>query len=128
MTEANRQSEEKEEQIIEIEIERLRPFKEHPFQVKDDKENTDNIRKSIRKQVPERILRNTNIFHLRGGIDYDKLNFKHRTMMNLLYHKVKKIPKEKMTAETKAMIETYGTKVDFVDYQSLNQIMEAITM
>ena len=34
----NRQSGEKEERIIEIEIERLRPFKEHPFQVKDDKE------------------------------------------------------------------------------------------
>ena len=27
-----------EERIIEIEIERFRPFKEHPFQVKDDKE------------------------------------------------------------------------------------------
>ena len=38
MTEPNRQSEAKEERIIEIEIERLRPFKEHPFQVKDDKE------------------------------------------------------------------------------------------
>ena len=36
MVEANRQSGEKEERIIEIEIERLRPFKEHPFQVKDD--------------------------------------------------------------------------------------------
>ena len=35
MIEANRQSEAKEERIIEIEIERLRPFKEHPFQVKD---------------------------------------------------------------------------------------------
>ena len=35
MTEPNRQSGEKEERIIEIEIERLRPFKEHPFQVKD---------------------------------------------------------------------------------------------
>ena len=35
MTEQYRQSEEKEERIIEIEIERLRPFKEHPFQVKD---------------------------------------------------------------------------------------------
>ena len=34
MTEPNRQSGEKEERIIEIEIERLRPFKEHPFQVK----------------------------------------------------------------------------------------------
>ena len=32
MTEPNRQSEENEERIIEIEIERLRPFKEHPFQ------------------------------------------------------------------------------------------------
>ena len=38
MTEPNRQSGENEERIIEIEIERLRPFKEYPFQVKDDKE------------------------------------------------------------------------------------------
>ena len=38
MTETNRQLGEKEERIIEIEIERLRPFKERPFQVKDDKE------------------------------------------------------------------------------------------
>ena len=36
MTEPNRQSGVNEERIIEIEIERLRPFKEHPFQ--DDKE------------------------------------------------------------------------------------------
>ena len=36
MVEANRQSGENEERIIEIEIERLRPFKEHPFQVEDD--------------------------------------------------------------------------------------------
>ena len=35
MVEANRQSGENEERIIEIEIERLRPFNEHPFQVKD---------------------------------------------------------------------------------------------
>ena len=38
MAEPNRQSGENEERIIEIKIERLRPFKEHPFQVKDDKE------------------------------------------------------------------------------------------
>ena len=38
MAEPNRQSGENEERIIETEIERLRPFKEHPFQVKDDKE------------------------------------------------------------------------------------------
>ena len=38
MAEPNRQLGENEERIIEIEIERLQPFKEHPFQVKDDKE------------------------------------------------------------------------------------------
>ena len=38
MAEPNRQSGENEERIIEIEIERLRPFKEHPFQVKDWKD------------------------------------------------------------------------------------------
>ena len=35
MTEPKRQSGKNEERIIEIEIECLRPFKEHPFQVKD---------------------------------------------------------------------------------------------
>ena len=35
MAESNRQSGENEERIMEIEIKRLRPFKEHPFQVKD---------------------------------------------------------------------------------------------
>ena len=38
MTEPNRQSGENEERIIEIEIKRLHPFKEHPLQVKDNKE------------------------------------------------------------------------------------------
>ena len=35
MTDMKKASNEQEERIIEIEIERLRPFKEHPFQVKD---------------------------------------------------------------------------------------------
>ena len=38
MTDMKKSSNEQEERIIAIEIERLRPFKEHPFQVKDDKE------------------------------------------------------------------------------------------
>lgn len=91
-----------------------------------DKENTDNIKKSIRKQVPEKLLSNATMFHLRGGIDYKMLNFKHRTMMALLYNKAKKLPEDKKTGEIKALIETFNSKVDFVDYSSLNQIMEVI--
>ncbi|HIX15242.1 MAG TPA: flavodoxin domain-containing protein [Candidatus Hungatella pullicola] len=91
-----------------------------------DKENTDNIKKSISRQIPEEILNSAAVFHLRGGIDYEKLNFKHRTMMKLLYTKAKHLPENKKTAEVRAMIETFNQKVNFVDYHSLNPILEAI--
>lgn len=91
-----------------------------------DPENTDSIKKSIRRQLPERILKNTQVFHLRGGIDYSILNFKHKTMMTLLYNKAKNLPEEKKTAEVKAMIETFNQKVDFIDFDSLLPIENAI--
>lgn len=91
-----------------------------------DKQNIDNIQRSIRNQVPESILKNAELFHLRGGIDYSKLSFTHKTMMALLYNKAKHIPDEKKTADVRALIETYNTKVDFSDFGSLEQIIKAI--
>ena len=76
--------------------------------------------------MPEQLLKTASVFHLRGGIDYQKLTFKHKTMMTLLYNKVKKLPEEKQTAEMKAMIATFNSKVDFVDFNSLNYIAENI--
>ncbi len=90
-----------------------------------DRENINNIRRAMEKQVPENIMKYADIFHLRGGIDYQKLSFRHKTMMTLLYHKAKGIPEEKKTAEVNAMIETFNSKVDFVDYASLAPIVEA---
>lgn len=92
-----------------------------------DTKNIKNIRSSIQKQVSKEIYNNAQVFHLRGGIDYQKLNFKHRTMMKLLYNKLKKIPLEKQDAETKALIETYNQKVDFVNFDSLNNIIKSIS-
>ena len=40
-----------------------------------DKENISNIRNSISRQVPEDLLKSAFVFHLRGGIDYQKLSF-----------------------------------------------------
>ena len=99
-----------------------------------NKENTNNIKASLEKQLDYKIsffsnlniYKNSLIFHLRGGIDYSKLNFKHKTMMKMLYHSLKNKPIESLTQEDKALIETYNTKVDFVDYDSLKQIVEVI--
>lgn len=91
-----------------------------------DPENIMNIRVSVCKQVPEELFPKIKFFHLRGGIDYKRLNFKHRTMMAMLYRQVKKRPEDQLKAEDKMMLETYNQVVDFVDYDSLNPIVDLI--
>ena len=88
-----------------------------------DEVNKNNIRNNIKKQIPKEVLEKAKIFHLRGGIDYSKLNFAHKTMMKLLYNAVKNLPNEKQTAEDRAMIETYNKKVNFIDFSSLDEII-----
>lgn len=87
-----------------------------------DEENICKIRKSLKRQLPPEMYNRAEFFHLRGGIDYDRLNFTHKTMMKLLYMKAKNLPEEKKTAEVRAMIDTYGKKVDFVDFCKLDGI------
>lgn len=91
-----------------------------------DEQNIENIRRSVRRQLPAEVLQNAALFHLRGGIDYGKLSLPHRAMMTLLYNHAKKLPPEQQNAETKAMIETFGTKVDFVDVAALGPVAAAI--
>ena len=47
-------------------------------------------------------------------------------MMTLLYNHAKKLPPEQQNAETRAMIETFGKQVDFVDLAALGPVMAAI--
>ena len=89
-------------------------------------ENQHNIRTSLQRQLPAELLDRAKIFHLRGGIDYQKLSFGHRTMMKLLYQSLQRTPFEKQTAENRAFIETYGKHVDFTDFRALEPIIQAI--
>ncbi len=91
-----------------------------------DEVNKNNIRNNIKNQLPKEIFEKAKIFHLRGGIDYSKLNFAHKTMMKLLYNAVKNLQKEKQTAEDRTMIETYNKKVSFIDFSSLDKIIDEI--
>ena len=77
--------------------------------------------------MPEHFLKTSPVFHLRGGIDYRKLTLIHKVMMTLLYNKVKSLPEDKRTAEDRALIETFQTKADFVDYDLLKHIAETIS-
>lgn len=91
-----------------------------------DATNVAHIRQSIKSQIPAHFYDESRIFHLRGAIDYTKLNLKYRLMMSLLAKKVAKLPEEQQNAETRAMLETYGKQVDFVDFSSLQSIVDSI--
>lgn len=91
-----------------------------------DEKNINNIRNNIKVQISKEIYDKAKIFHLRGGIDYSKLKFFHKTMMKLLYNAVKNIPQEKLSSENKAMIETYNKKVNFVNFSDLDKIISEI--
>lgn len=91
-----------------------------------DAENIRNIRSCIHRQMPEEVFRRARIFHLRGAIDYGKLNLKHRAMMALLCVKAKGMTEEKRNAEARAMIETYGKQVSFADDAALDTIKNAL--
>lgn len=91
-----------------------------------DPTNINNIRNSIKKQIPEDLYNRTKIYHLRGGINYKKLKLVHRTMMAMLYKKASSIPEDKQNAETKAMIATYNQEVSFVDDKYLTDLINDI--
>ena len=91
-----------------------------------DPVNAANLRSFVRRVLPAEWAESTPIFHLGGGIDYQRLTFPHRTMMALLYRQVQKKPSEQRSAEERAIADTYGKAVDFVDFQTLNGLLQAI--
>lgn len=63
-------------------------------------------------------------FHLRGGIDYSKLKFIHRTAMAMMKKmSVDKVKKSEITEENKAFLETYGGSVSFVEKDTIRPIV-----
>ena len=101
MTEPNRQSGENEERIIEIEIERLRPFKEHPFQVKDDiisvdEKRFDSDNRSEDYQAYENLVKET--------IDYESLEITHHDDMRQVDEIVNLIVETVMCKNDKILI------------------------
>ena len=91
-----------------------------------DEKNIEQIRKNIKTQVSEELYNKAKIFHLRGGIDYSEISFLHKKMMGMVYKKAVSVPVEERDAELSAMIETYNKQVDFVDFNSLDPIVQSL--
>ena len=84
------------------------------------------LREALKKQIPPQMYDEKRIFHLRGAIDYGQLELKYRILMKMMYSQAAKLPEEKLTSEFKAVLATYGTKVDYVDLEMLQPLTAAL--
>lgn len=66
------------------------------------------------------------VFHLCGGIDYSKLGFIDRILMNMLYSSIKRKNHATLSSEDKGIIATYGKAVDFTNISTLMPIVEYV--
>lgn len=63
-------------------------------------------------------------FHFRGGIDYARLGFVHRSMMCALKTALKTKPNR--SHQENLILESYGARVDFRDKQTIAPLVEYI--
>ena len=84
------------------------------------------LREALKKQIPPQMYDENRIFHLRGAIDYSQLELKYRILMKMMYSQAAKLPEEKLTSEFKAVLATYGKKVDYVDLEMLQPLTAAL--
>ncbi len=87
---------------------------------------TTNFNDIINKNFTPEMQQAIKVFHLRGAIDYKKLNFIHRAMMAMMKNHISKTPEDKRDEETKMMLETYGKAVDFTNESTINPLVEEI--
>ena len=88
----------------------------------EDKVYIETIRKALKEQIPPQLYDEDRIFHLRGAIDYNELDFKHRMVMSMIHSKVSKMPEEELSTVFKVILDTYGKKVDYVNHDSLKPL------
>lgn len=91
-----------------------------------DPDNVEHIRAGLAKVLTAQMQEKIKLFHLRGGMDYSKLNLAHRSMMAMLFRMTKKKDPAELRAEDLEMLQTYGKTVDFTDPAAIRPIVEFV--
>lgn len=88
-------------------------------------ENVASIQKGLKKALTPEMQRVMEIYHLRGGMDYSKLSFIHRSMMSMVQKSVAKKDPSTLTEEDVQMMETYGKTIDFSDRSTIKPLVDS---
>ena len=90
------------------------------------KENADKIDAGLKTHFLKETWDEIAVFHLQGGIDYKKLTPIHRAMMAALYRVIARKGYENLSDEDKKLVDTYGQRVNYLDIESINPIVDYV--
>lgn len=88
-----------------------------------DPENEAHIKAGIARSLTPEMQEKIHQFHLRGGIDYSRLNFIHRAMMGMLRKGLLKKGYENLRGEDKLIVDTYGQALDFRNQAAIEPLV-----
>lgn len=78
----------------------------------------------IEKNFSREMIENIKFFHLRGGIDYNKLGLIHKSMMAMLKKVIMRKDENELSDDDIQLLATYGKKVDFTDKNTLIPLLD----
>lgn len=91
-----------------------------------DEENIASIKGSLARVLTPPMLEKIKVYHFRGGLSYSKMGFMHKAMMGMMHKMLLKKPESELRSEDKAMLETYGQDVSFVDKNLIAPMIQDI--
>lgn len=91
-----------------------------------DSENIAAIRSGLEQKLPPAMWEKVHLYHLRGGMHYSKMNFLHRTMMNMMIKMLRKKPEGELRSDEKDMLAAVGKDTDFTSREALKPLLSDI--
>lgn len=89
-----------------------------------DQATQEYLESCIEKSLNPENFQDLKIFLFQGGLDYSRLNFVHRSMMWMMIKMLKR--KKDKSTEDQIMIDGYGKKMDYVNRDHIEPLVEHI--
>ena len=92
----------------------------------ENEESMKEINSKILSDMSEELIPRLKIFNLQGGINYQKLSFKHRFLMKFMYKALSHKASSDLTTDNIKFLESYGKNSDYTDKKNITGIIDYV--
>ena len=91
-----------------------------------NEKGTERMKSAIIKKIPDYLIENVKIFHLRGGVRYSELNFLDNLMIKFVEKMLKNAKPEDLPPEQQELAAVIGKDFDFSDREKIKPIIDCM--